>query len=412
MISKTSGEQPRAVIIGLESMQGLQAARILADRGVPVVAVADDERHFCCRTRSCERIVFIRNGLMNTLKNLGGELPQRAVLFPCTDESVLLVSRNRDLLRKYYHIVLPEQEVVESMMDKSKFYILAQKYGFNIPDTFFIHNNEDLSAHSDRFRYPCIFKPHFRDALWGEGTAFKAFKVNNFEELSVLFDKLKELSPCFIVQDWIEGPDANLFSCNCYFNGDSQPLVTFVARKIRQWPPEIGQSSSGIECRDDYVLGETLRLFRSVGFRGLGYLEMKRDARTGRYFVIEPNIGRPTGRSAIAEAGGVELLYTMYCDALGWPLPARREQKYEGVKWIHLRRDFQAAFYYWRKGELTVREWGRSWRGKKAFALFSRKDPGPFLQDLRRAVRLFCNKNERRKRDVHKPLLWIKRRTS
>ena len=59
----------------------------------------------------------------------------------------------------------------------------------------------------------------------------------------------------------------------------------------------------------------------------------------------------------------MELLYTMYCDVLGWPLPENREQKYEGVKWISLRRDVQSAFHYWRRGNLTLREWWRSWRG-------------------------------------------------
>jgi predicted ATP-grasp superfamily ATP-dependent carboligase len=208
-----------------------------------------------------------------------------------------------------------------------------------------------------------------------------------------------------IAQEWIEGPDANLYSCNCYFDNSSRPLATFVARKLRQWPPQTGQSSLGQECRNDEVLQETVRLFRTVGFCGLGYLEMKLDARSGRYFIVEPNIGRPTGRSAIAEAGGVELLYTMYCDALGWPLPVNRNQHYGNDKWIHIRRDFQSALYYWRKGELSARQWLESWRGRKAYALFSWRDPGPFFGDLFRAARLFTSKQERQKRDFKKPLL-------
>jgi len=120
----------------------------------------------------------------------------------------------------------------------------------------------------------------------------------------------------------------------------------------------------------------------------LGYVEMKQDRRTGKHYIIEPNIGRPTGRSAIAEAGGVDLVYSNYCDALGWPLPENRQQKYTGVKWIYLRRDIQSALYYWRRGELTLREWWRSWRGKKAYAVFSWGDLGPFKADMLRALKL------------------------
>jgi predicted ATP-grasp superfamily ATP-dependent carboligase len=128
-------------------------------------------------------------------------------------------------------------------------------------------------------------------------------------------------------------------------------------------------------------------------------VEIKRDARSGQYFILEPNIGRPTGRSAIAEAGGVDLLYTMYCDALGWSLPQNVQQTYSDVKWIYLRRDLQSAMFHWQEGDLTLKEWWQSVRGRKTYALFSWNDPGPFFGDLHRAVRLYLQPAERRKRN-------------
>jgi predicted ATP-grasp superfamily ATP-dependent carboligase len=125
---------------------------------------------------------------------------------------------------------------------------------------------------------------------------------------------------------------------------------------------------------------------------------MKQDARSGRYLIIEPNIGRPTGRSATAEISGVELLYTMYCDAIGWPLPANLEQTYHGAKWIYLRHDLQSAFYRWRKGELTLKEWRRSWHGLKTDAVFSWRDPLPFLCDMNHVVKVLLSDKERRKK--------------
>ena len=41
-----------------------------------------------------------------------------------------------------------------------------------------------------------------------------------------------------------------------YFGAGGRPLVTFVARKVRQWPPDIGTSASGEECRNDEVLDD------------------------------------------------------------------------------------------------------------------------------------------------------------
>ena len=48
---------PRAVVIGLDCITGLQTARILARRGVRVIGIARDPHHFACRTRVCERRV-------------------------------------------------------------------------------------------------------------------------------------------------------------------------------------------------------------------------------------------------------------------------------------------------------------------------------------------------------------------
>jgi len=405
MLMANQHRQPCAIIIGLESMQGLQAARILQQRGVPVIAVVEDRNHFNCRTNSCEDIVTAQKDLVSTLQSIGQQLEHKAVLFPCTDESVLLVSRNRLELHPWFHIRLPAPDVVETLVDKVRFYDYASKNNFAIPGTFLLYSETDLAGAIGSITFPCILKPYFRDAEWNANSTFKAFRVNSAEELASLYRNYKRWTRCLIAQEWIEGPDANLYSCNCYFDNSSRPLATFVARKLRQWPPQTGQSSLGQECRNDEVLQETVRLFRTVGFCGLGYLEMKLDARSGRYFIVEPNIGRPTGRSAIAEAGGVELLYTMYCDALGWPLPVNRNQHYGNVKWIHIRRDFQSALYYWRKGELSARQWLESWRGRKAYALFSWRDPGPFFGDLFRAARLFTSKQERQKRDFKKPLL-------
>lgn len=376
---------PHAIIVGLDSMTGLQSARILARHHVPVIALGEDPNHPCCRTKVCEKILFTDTSSIETitvLETLGPTLPQKAVLFPCNDLSVLLISRHREKLKAWYHIALPAPEVVEMLVDKISFYTYAQQNGLPIPSTFFLRSRADAEKAAAQLTYPCILKPPMKTELWQEHTKAKVFKVRNAEELLTLYDRYAPWAELLMAQAWVEGTDANLYSCNCYFNADAEPLVTFIARKLRQWPIETGTSCLGEECRNDVVLQESLRLFRGVGYHGLGYVEMKKDARTGEHFIIEPNIGRPTGRSAIAEAGGVALLYTKYCDLVGLPLPTNRQQQYKGVKWIYFRRDLQSAFAYWRRGKLTLKEWWASWQGKKVDALFAWDDLAPFLYDF------------------------------
>jgi D-aspartate ligase len=376
---------PSAFVIGLDCITGLQTARILAGHGVPVIALARKLDHFCCRTNVCQQIIQADTAseeFICTLEKLGPQLAQKAVLFPCTDMAVLTLSRHRQRLAEWYHIALPAPEAVEMLMDKVRFYTYAEKAGLAIPRTFFLENREAVERAVTELTFPCIMKPPMKTPAWEKNTSAKVYKVNSPEEALATYDRCESWADTLMIQEWIEGTDANLYSCNCYFDEDSQPLVTFIARKIRQWPPRTGTSCLGEECRNDFVLEESVKLFEGVNYHGLGYVEMKCDERTGRHYIIEPNIGRPTGRSAIAEAGGVELLYTKYCDKASLPLPPNRQQKYGNAKWMFLRRDIQSALYYWRRGELTLKDWWRSVRGPKRYAVFAWSDQAPFWHDL------------------------------
>ncbi|MDQ4077224.1 MAG: carboxylate--amine ligase [Chloroflexota bacterium] len=350
----------------------------------------------------CDQILYTDTAseeLAETLLTLRPRLNQKAVLFPCTDMSVLQLSRHRERLGEWYHIALPDSATIEMLLDKVGFYTYAQEAGLPIPGTFFLHTRADVEEAATALTFPCILKPPVKTPKWEQNAKEKVFKVESASELLELYDRCSEWTDVLIVQEWIEGTDADLYTSNCYFNAQSEPLVTFIARKIRQWPPKTGTGCLGVESRNDVVLEESLRLFQGVGYHGLGYVELKRDARTGKHYIIEPNVGRPTGRSAMAEAAGVDLLYTMYCDLVGWPLPSNREQAYEGVKWIYLRRDIQSALYYWRHGELTLKEWWHSIRGRRAYAVFSWRDLAPFWADWQRtATRLFTNRRRTKKR--------------
>lgn len=384
MTSQVTGAPASAVIVGIDRDPGLQAARILSSRGVPVIGVAVDRNHFACRTRVCQTIHYVDDypGMVDVLERIGPQLAARAVLIPCSDPAVEVVAAERHRLEPWFHVPLPSTETVSLLMDKTKFYAYAQAEAIPIPTTCVLSSHADLEAAVTQLRFPCVLKPPVRTAAWVRNSKDKAIKVTTAAELIALYDRCKDWADQLILQEWIEGGDDALYSVNCYFDDRGEPLVTFVARKIRQWPVEAGDSSLGEECRNDVVLAESLRLFQSVGYHGLGYVEMKRDSRTGVHYVIEPNVGRPTGRSAIAEAGGVELLYTMYCDLVGRPLPAQRSQTYGHAKWIYLRKDLQASLYQLKQGALTIGGWWESVRGRKVYAVWSLHDPLPFVYDL------------------------------
>lgn len=380
-----------AVVVGLDSLTGLQTARILARRGIPVIGVAGDPTHPSCRTRACRKVVTAPAGgpgLVDALVVLARELGTMPVLLPCTDLSVLTLSRTRDVLRQHYHCVVPEPAVIETLLDKVAFHEYATREGLPVIEGFVLRSRDDAERAAAELTYPCALKPAVKGERWQARTQAKVFKVTTPAELLAAYDTYGGFAEAMIAQRWIDGPDEAHVTCNAYFDAGSNAVASYVSRKVRQWPLEGGVGSLSRGCRNDEVLAETVRVFRGLGHRGFAYLEMKFDPTCGRHVIIEPNVGRPTGRSAAADASGIPLVYTAYCDALGLPLPESRPQAEadEGRPWIYLRQDAQAAFALWRKGRLTTRAWLASLRGCRSDAMFSLSDPRPFFADLRKAA--------------------------
>lgn len=385
MKSKTNLDQrPAVVVVGLDCITGLQTARVFARHGVPVVGLVSDPKHFCCRTRVCSRIIIADTdgeGLVERLMEIGPSFTQKPVLLPCADGGVLQISKHREALSAFYRMAQPALGTIERLIDKDQFSHFAEENGLPSPRSVTLTSLEEAGQAATQINFPAVIKPASKTALWIRNTNEKAAVVHSAEELIRTVKQYLCWCDALLLQEWIPGPIENHYTCDAYFDAQSQPLVTYTSQKLRQWPLMTGVGSISTDCDNPAVRQQAIRLFQAAGHHGLAYVEMKRHELTGEYLIIEPNVGRPTGRSACAEATGVELLYTMYCDLVGLPLPAARQQNFTGRKWIYWKRDLHAAWRGMRAGDLTFFGWLRSIRGHKTCAVFCWRDPVPFFAD-------------------------------
>lgn len=357
-----------------------------------MVAAIGKPGHFVASSRTVKRTVDLGGSdeeNLRLLRTLATELAGRPVLIACSDLLVRFMSDHRGPLAELYDFVLPSVEVVDLLTDKERFLEHAAAAGLKVPRSVGLKFGDDPSGALVDLEFPLILKPPSKSVAFERAVGHKAVKVRELGEVERVLADAEGTTPFVVAQEWIEGPDSNLVSFNGYFDRDGELLAGFTARKIRQWPPSAGTSAFGEEIDSPELTELATNYFSSLGYSGLIYLEMKRDDRTGHLVAVEPNVGRPTGRSAIAEAGGVALHYTAYADAAGLPLPseAERRQSYRGARWMYIRHDVQSAVTLIRSGELTVRAWLRSLRGRRAYAVWSLRDPMPFLLDVRATVR-------------------------
>lgn len=389
-MAERRGGGPPAVIVGLDTIVGLQTARVLSRSGVTVIGIADDPKHYCARTNTVERVIPAPTSgaaLLDALDGLGRRLPDGTPLLPCRDPSMRTISAARDELGPF-RTLLPDHDVVLALSDKARFAGVAAELRLRVPAAVTIGPGDDPVAATEGLRHPLIVKPVFRDERWEQRSGAKAHVVTSPSELVSVMAVARRSGECFVVQEMIPGPIEAHRTCNLLFDADGGVVGTFTSAKIRQWPELTGTGSSGRAVVDPAMTELAVRLFSAMGARGLLYLEAKRDERDGELVLIEANVGRPTGRGALADHLGIPLLRGWYDEIVGAPRPHELPEQgdAEGM-WTLIRSDVQAGFAQWRRGELGLRSWAASYRHHVLDAVWDRRDPVPFARDLTRAVR-------------------------
>jgi predicted ATP-grasp superfamily ATP-dependent carboligase len=250
-----------------------------------------------------------------------------------------------------------------------------------VPDTHFPTNASELSAIARRVSYPLIVKPVYSPdwkrpeitAVFGRS---KALKVADPEELVRVGCILISLKSVFMVQEIVPGPDENLITFLGYVGHDGQVLAGCVRKKLRQYPPNFGYCCLTESVDDQEVFDLSVALFRSLGYRGIGCAEFKRDPRDGKPKLIEINT-RAVRTSMLAIAAGVDFPWIAYQDCLD-RAPAAVLQGKVPMRWVHLRDEVAAASILILRGELSFIAWVKGFLHKPlVVAEFSWDDMWP-----------------------------------
>ena len=387
--SSSNKKQPAAVVLGVQHITALNTVWSLAQMNLPMIGVTSQPQSPYARTKKCKMVNcpdVNSDALIETLIELGKSFDEKAVLFPCSDAQVGVVSEKRDLLAPYYHFHLPSQEVVRTLMYKANFANYAQTNGYPIPRTAVIDRATNPKACLSEWKFPCLLKPDNKTANWTQHTrGTKVLRIRNEDQLLKTIDQVLQWVDRLVIQEWIPGGDSNVYFCLMYFDDSSEPRATFVGRKIRQWLPEIGSTASAERHFNSTVLEESLRLFKAVRYKGLGSVEFKLDPEDRRFKITEPTVGRPNLQSYVAVANGINIPYVAYCNLIGKSVTLLDQPDRDvAVKWVNEWREYHSALFYLQQGRLSLKDWIRSLRGPRTYALFSLSDPLPFLLTLTR----------------------------
>lgn len=388
MTSTPSKVTPEQLAIPALVIGGIGIIRNLGEEGVPVYAGSDVPHNHIFHSRFVRKRVmfseFTSRKFVEELIALAKAEGRKLMFFSDDDRAILTFARHQEELRPYYLFNIPPAETVDAILDKRKFSELGQRLGLPVPWSFTPASPEELRREIGRITYPCIIKPAHKEDWWTPkfkevlGAYRKAIECYNREELLAYYDKIVTVSPKPLLQELVEGDDAQLYSVNLYYDREYQLKGFYAAHKHRTYPIHAGQGCLVETVKDDSIMETSRDIARKLRMNGLCNIQYKRD-RNGVMKIMEIHV-RNSVWSYLGKASGMNLYFMAYLDqqGLGYPYGSDYEA---GVKFMDVKRDLKAILAYRKTGEWTLSKSLRSLKGKRVYHIFNWADPMPFIAD-------------------------------
>jgi len=383
--------QVEAVVFGLYET-GLGVIRSLGRNGVKVIGI-DYKKDYAWYSRyvkplKCPHPVKEERKFIDWLiLNFGQDNIKRPV-FLTSDHYVMIFSKNRETLSKYFVFNLANHETLSKISNKYQQYLLAKEAGIGVPDTYSITNKDDLESIKEKLKYP-VFLKGMDVNLWRSkiSSSIKGYQLNNEQDLYEVASTLIEQDVPFIIQKIIKGPDTNHYKYCSYISKSGKVLVEFTLQKIRQSPIRFGIGSvvQSVYFEELVIIGR--KLLKGIGYNSVSSVEFKLDEEDGKLKLIEIN-PRYWQQNLLTYYCKSNFAYVNYLDLIDEKVETSLTFK-TGVKWVNLFLDFNSFLGYYKLKEISLVEWVKSLRGPKVYSTFNWHDIKPFLCKINWGLRVF-----------------------
>jgi predicted ATP-grasp superfamily ATP-dependent carboligase len=377
---------------------GISLVRTLGLAGIPAVVATSNPEEPALASRHCTRrylIPCLDSGApaAEALAALGGQLAnqygRRVPLMYGSDDALELINAHRERLERYYLLVLNDPDVGGALIAKDRFQAFAADRRLPVPRSLSWTGRGAGSVRAARG--PVVAKPSEKTDWHASALCQELFDGDG---KALVFASGAEAAAhpglaahhrALTFQEYVPGGHGDLWSYHGFSDREGRVIASFTGRKVRTFPAVTGESAF-IEIAHDASLEAAGRdVAERCPLKGFFKMDFKRDAGTGRWFLLEIN-ARCNLWQYLGAVNGVNLMRIAYDYLLSGarPEPVAAEARY---RWLSFELDYRAFREMSRAGEITAREWiGSILRSRNVYNLFSLDDPAPWLFFWRRRL--------------------------
>lgn len=362
---------------------GLGLIRSLGRVGVPMYAVHEDKLAPAAHSRYLRGRWFWRPPAVDperVLEGLGAlaeRIGRPSVLFPTDDAGAIFLAEHGEPLRDRFLFPAVSGDLPRRVAGKYSLYELCRELEVPRAEMRLVANWEDARTFVEHVGFPLVAKL---------ATPWRSAGANKLRSTSIIRTH-KELSEVYkssvdsevgglALQEFLPGGHGHDWFFHGYSDGRFRCAAAFTGVKERSYPAHAGLTSLG-RCVDNPVLRAlSTDLLRQLGFRGIVDLDFRYDARGGDYKLLDFNPRLGAQFRLFSDTAGFDVALAAYLDLTGQPVPVGAAPV--DRRFLVENYDPIAAWGYWQRGELGLRQWVASLRAVDETAWFAREDLVPF----------------------------------
>jgi D-aspartate ligase len=359
---------------------GLGVIRSLGRLGVPVYGVHEDRLAPAASSRYLRGRFLWRpdpadtERVLSGLARLSGIIGRPAVLIPTDDAGAIFLAEHGAALRKAFLFPDPPPDLPRRLAGKYSLSEVCREFGVASPQTALPESLAQAREFAAATGYPVIAK---LTTPWRASGGVRSTQVvADADELGRIYDACARADAGLMLQEFVPGGRENdwFFHGYCDPNSDCRPAFTGV--KVRSYPSSAGLTSLGRSAPNDELKAEITKLLSRLGYRGNLDLDIRLDARDGRYHLLDFNPRLGAQFRLFRDTAGTDVALAAYLDLTGQPIPDKAQV--EGRTFMVENYDPISAIGRFRSGELGLRPWITSVLFADELAWFARDDLSPF----------------------------------
>jgi len=176
----------------------------------------------------------------------------------------------RDQFEPDVHLFSPARDVFDKATDKDYMQDLCQKLGVPVAKGMRL---DQLMSNEKTLKYPLVFRTR-RQNIQGGQAPWKAAYAEDETQLQKVYDQVRDFADNIIVQVMMYKGEP--FMVGDYIGEHHMPLAG-------------GVTTQRISCRHQPLIDDAVKLFKAIGYEGLGGVQYHYDPETDKYIFLEIN---------------------------------------------------------------------------------------------------------------------------